>query len=109
MAQLVLGPMLRHVGPRDATIWVETDAPCEVEVLGHRARTFHVEGHHYGLVVIDELRPGSTTEYAVALDGQEVWPEPDSPFPRSVIRTPGGGRPVELVFGSCRVALPHEP
>ncbi|MHB8400308.1 MAG: DUF7800 domain-containing protein, partial [Candidatus Limnocylindrales bacterium] len=29
---LVLGPLLRHVGTTDATIWVETSAPCTVEV-----------------------------------------------------------------------------
>jgi hypothetical protein len=30
VADLVLGPLLRHVGPTDATVWVETDAHCEV-------------------------------------------------------------------------------
>src|SRR5919197_1070933 len=29
--------MLRHVGERHATIWVEVDTPAEVEVLGHTA------------------------------------------------------------------------
>ena len=38
MATLVLGPLLRHVGTSTATVWVETDAPCTAEVLGHRAR-----------------------------------------------------------------------
>ncbi len=42
---LVLGPLLRYVGASDATVWVEADATCEVEVLGRRSRTFHVEGH----------------------------------------------------------------
>ena len=31
MAELILGPLLRYVGERDATVWVETDGPCEVE------------------------------------------------------------------------------
>jgi hypothetical protein len=35
VAALRLGPLLRHVGADDATVWVKTDAPCEVEVLGH--------------------------------------------------------------------------
>jgi hypothetical protein len=109
MAELVLGPLLRYAGETDATVWVETDAPCEVEVLDHRARTFHVEGHHYGLVVIDGLRPGATTEYAVKLDGEQRWPPPDSPFPASVIRTVAPGGPLQVAFGSCRVSLPHEP
>ena len=34
MPELVLGPLLRYTGETDATLWVETDAACEVEVLG---------------------------------------------------------------------------
>ena len=49
MARLVLGPLLRHVSAMSATVWVEADAPCTVEVLGHSARTFAVSGHHYAL------------------------------------------------------------
>ena len=110
---LVLGPLLRHVGPSDATVWVETDAACEVEVragkLSGRSPTFAVEGHHYALVVITGLEPGSTHEYQVRLDGEVIWPEAGSPFPPSTIRTilPDGG--LTLAFGSCRVSVPHEP
>ena len=85
---LVLGPLLRYVGENEATIWVETDRACEVEVLGHQARTFEVSGHHYALVVVGGLRPGTEHEYQVALDGAVRWPEPDSDFPPSVLRTP---------------------
>jgi hypothetical protein len=109
MPKLLLGPLLRHLGEHDATIWVETDAPCEVEVLGHRARTFHVEGHHYGLVILEGLEPAVTHPYEVTLDGERVWPEDGSPFPPSVIRTIGGDHGLTLLFGSCRVSLPHEP
>ena len=101
--------MLRHVGPDNATVWVETDAPCEVEVLGRRAPTFTVAGHHYALVVLHDLRAGTTTPYEVRLDGQRVWPEEGSPFPPSVIRVPASDKPVHLAFGSCRVAVPHDP
>lgn len=107
MATLVLGPLLRHVGQRDAVVWVETDAPCEVAVLGARTRTFHVHGHHYALVVVDGLEPGTTTEYEVALDGERVWPHAGEPPSR--IRTLHAERPVTVVFGSCRAAAPHEP
>ncbi len=82
MANLLVGPLLRYVGSTQATVWVETDAPCEVTVLGHRERTFHVEGHHYALVVIDDLEPATVTPYDVRLDGQQVWP-------------PGGRTPAE--------------
>jgi hypothetical protein len=107
MAKLVLGPVQRYVGETEAVIWVETDEPCQVEVLGHREPTFRVAGHDYALVVVDDLEPGTTAEYEVALDGVRRWPEPESELPPSVIRTVGAGEPVRIAFGSCRVSLPH--
>ncbi len=109
MPRLVLGPLLRYTGDDDATIWVETDAPCEVEVLGCRERTFHVSGHNYALVHVTGLEPEATIPYAVALDGEHVWPEPDSPYPPSVIRTVAGKGTFRIAWGSCRVDAPHEP
>jgi PhoD-like phosphatase len=109
MANLILGPLLRYVGETEAVVWVETDERCEVEVLDHAAPTFCVHGHHYALVIVEGLEPGSTQEYEVTLDGKRRWPEPDSEFPRSVIRTLGGEGPLRLCFGSCRVSLPHHP
>jgi hypothetical protein len=103
--RLVLGPLLRYVGQTRATVWVETNAATEVEILGHRVRTFQVLGHHYALVVLDGLQPTSTTPYDVRLDGQVVWPLPDD-RPPPVIRTREGERGCRLVFGSCRVAGP---
>lgn len=108
MADLVLGPLLRFVGERESTVWVETDSACEVEVLGQRAGTFHVAGHHYGLLVIGGLVPGESREYAVALDGEHRWPGPHSSLPASRIRAPHSERGVSVVFGSCRVAAPHD-
>jgi phosphodiesterase/alkaline phosphatase D-like protein len=110
MATLKLGPLLRHVGERDATVWVETDSHCEVVVsaggIVGRERTFAVAGHHYAVVVLNGLEPGSSTPYAVALDGEAVWPLSDSTFPPSRIRTVDPSRPVRLLFGSCREATP---
>jgi PhoD-like phosphatase len=103
---LLLGPLLRHVDPVSATVWVETDRPCTVGVLGRRARTFCVGGHHYALVVVEDLEPGSTTPYEVQLDGHRVWPPEESPFPPSRIRTPAEGRTFRIAFGSCRYAKP---
>jgi hypothetical protein len=108
MATLVLGPLLRYVGSTQATVWVETDAACEVSVLGHRARTFHVEGHHYALVVIDDLEPASVTPYEVHLDGEPVW-RPEGERPPSAIHTRDHERRARLVFGSCRVGAPERP
>ncbi len=103
---LVLGPLLRHVDPVSATVWVETDRPCAVRVLDTTARTFSVQGHHYALVVVEGLAPGSTTPYEVHLDDVAVWPPARSPFPPSRIRTPGGPGAFRIAFGSCRYATP---
>ena len=106
MVALVLGPLLRHVGTRDATIWVETSEPCEVEVhagsVSGRDRTFSVAGHHYAIVVVDGLAPASSTPYEVRLSGEVAWPVPGDRFPPCRIRTVDPERPIRLIFGSCR-------
>ena len=109
MAELLLGPLLRYAGETEALIWVETDAPCTVEVLDCRARTFEVHGHHYAIVHCAGLERGAIKPYEVTLDGTRVWPLKDSPFPPSVVRTHDPNRPTSIVFGSCRVCAPHEP
>ncbi|MGW2324224.1 alkaline phosphatase D family protein [Streptomyces sp. NPDC001700] len=129
MAGLRLGPLLRHVDwetGTDATVWVEADRPCEAEVrcadgAGGTARTWQIAGHHYALIPVTGLRPGGETAYRVLLDGEQVWPLPDSRFPDSTIRTPhvsdgpaDDPEPVRVAFGSCRWAAPpsdasHDP
>ncbi|MEU0132540.1 alkaline phosphatase D family protein [Streptomyces sp. NPDC006296] len=123
MAGLRLGPLLRYVdwesGSR-ATVWVESTRPCTAEVrcadgAAGASLTFAVQGHHYALVVVTGLTPGSTTPYEVLLDGRRVWPPEDSRFPPSTITTPpltppdgagGEENPVRVAFGSCRWAAP---
>ncbi|CAM5428663.1 alkaline phosphatase [Streptomyces avidinii] len=117
MAAMRLGPLLRYVDwdrGDCATIWIETDRPCTAEVRcadgsGGSARTFQVAGHHYALIPVTGLTPGSTTAYEVLLDEVRVWPLPDSPFPPSTITTPAAARSeptLRLTFGSCRQAAP---
>lgn len=108
MADLILGPILRYVDETAATVWVETDRPCEVTVLDHRARTFTVEGHHYALVRIRGLKPGRLYPYRLHLDGERVWPDPDGPLPDPVIRT-RAGPDTRIASGSCRVSVPGQP
>ena len=67
---LHLGPLLRHTGSDEATVWVQTTGPCLVEVRpeGVEAaseRTFSVEGHHYALVHVKGLPTGESTPYEV--------------------------------------------
>jgi hypothetical protein len=109
MSDLVIGPLLRYVGETCAVIWVETSGPCEVTVMGCTEPTFHVEGHHYALVRIEDLEPGTAHEYTVELDGEQVWPREGSGFPASRFRTYPKNEPLKISFGSCRVAVPHDP
>jgi hypothetical protein len=118
--RLVLGPLLRHVGADDATVWVKTDRPCAVEVRAsepgatcacERQRTFELEGHHFALVHVTELAARGETAYEVLLDGERVWPpaDPAWDWPASCIRTLAGEDRLRICFGSCRLAYPSEP
>ncbi|MCW2603099.1 MAG: hypothetical protein JWN61_1234, partial [Pseudonocardiales bacterium] len=81
MPDLVLGPLLRYADDTTACVWVETSAPAEVTVHGRSSRTFEVEGHHFGYVVVEDLEPGMDEPYEVRLNDRVVWPEPDDPRP----------------------------
>lgn len=109
MPGLILGPMLRYADARAATVWVQTDVACEVEICGARERTWCVDGLHFALLVIEGLEPDVDHRYEVRLDGELAWPPADSELPPSTIRLPGAADRREVVFGSCRIALPHEP
>ncbi|MCG7203933.1 alkaline phosphatase D family protein [Streptomyces arenae] len=111
MAGLRLGPLLRYTDGSSATVWVETSRPCTAEVrcadgAAGTARTFQVAGHHYALVPVTGLTPGTAPSYDVVLDGVRVWPPADSCFPPSLIRTPAVGEALRVTFGSCRWAAP---
>ena len=64
-AALLVGPLLRYADETSATVWVETDRACTVEiVIGDdvsRAPTWSVHGHHYALVCVDGWRQGART------------------------------------------------
>ena len=109
---LVLGPMLRYADETSATVWVETANSSTVTVTcagrNWEAPTFRVEGHHYALVIIEGLEPASTQGYAVSVDGELVWPPPDSPYPAPHVRTIDRTLPTRLAYGSCRTAVPHD-
>ncbi|MGV0717191.1 alkaline phosphatase D family protein [Mycolicibacterium sp. XJ662] len=109
MPEVRVGPLLRHVGETDATIWVETDTPCQVEVLGNRTETFEVEGHHFAIVCVTDLDPGREHPYEVHLDGQKAWPPADYEFPQPRVRLMPRDGSLRLMFGSCRASAPHRP
>ena len=110
--RLLLGPLLRYVDETSASVWVETADPGTVTVVRGAttasAPTFLVHDHHYALVELDGLEPGTTEAYTVAVDGEQVWPPVGSPFPDPVIATLEAGRPLHLAFGSCRTSVGHD-
>ena len=76
---LVLGPLVRYVDETSASVWVETRDAARVTVRAERARRgtrarSRAHGHHYALVVVDGLEPGTITPYTVEVDGERVWP-----------------------------------
>jgi phosphodiesterase/alkaline phosphatase D-like protein len=103
---------MRYVDEVSAGIWVETSGPATVSVhAGDRSwqhRTFKAHGHHYALVEVEGLEPGSVTPYTVHVDGVEVWPPAGSELPPSVIATLKPGKPLRLAYGSCRTSVPHD-
>jgi hypothetical protein len=109
---LVLGPMLRYADESSAAIWVETATDAEVSVHADgrvwRARTFAVHGHHYALVEVDGLAPGSTLPYEVRLDRERVWPEAGSSLPASAIVTRSAQERLRIAWGSCRTSVDHD-
>lgn len=111
-SSLVLGPIMRHVDETSASIWLETRDAASVTVRAGRqsweARTFAVHGHHYALVEAEGLEPGAVVPYTVDIDGNHVWPDPDSEFPPPVIATLKPGTLLRLAYGSCRTSVPHD-
>lgn len=103
---IVLGPMLRYVDETRATVWVEVDRSCTVAVrcggVEACSRTWGVHGHHYAVLALQGLEPGSVAPYTVALDGAQVWPAPGAR--PSTIHTRGHDDDVRIAFGSCRRA-----
>ncbi|HVH93764.1 MAG TPA: alkaline phosphatase D family protein, partial [Nocardioidaceae bacterium] len=113
---LVLGPLIRYVDQTSASIWVETAEDSTVTVSAGestwRARTFAVRGHHYALVELSGLQPGTITPYAVEIDGAAVWPPArdadGGEYPPSVIATLKPEKPLRMAFGSCRTSTSHD-
>ncbi|MDP9444960.1 MAG: alkaline phosphatase family protein [Actinomycetota bacterium] len=117
MSALVLGPVLRHVDETTATVWVELAERGTVTLVVHPedgppvrrdTHTFTVHGHHYAVLEVDGLAPGSTSTYDVIVGGGSVWPPARSPYPPSRIRTLDPAAPLRLLFGSCRTSVPHD-
>jgi hypothetical protein len=68
--------MMRYVDETSASIWVETRDAALVTVKTSAGEwavpTFAVHGHHYALVEVDGLEPGTVTPYAVDINGTRL-------------------------------------
>jgi hypothetical protein len=104
--------MVRYTDETCASVWVETAVDAEVSVLAEdrewRTRTFAVHGHHYALVELDGLTPGSALPYRVQVNGEAAWPEADSRLPDPVIATLSPQRRLRMAWGSCRTSVDHD-
>jgi hypothetical protein len=104
VTRIILGPLLRYVGEREATVWVETDVAGEVRVdageVSGSARTFCVAGHHYALVILRGLEPATTVSYTVSCDDVPAWP-PRRRSRGTVIRSRGASSTTRSTRWPC--------
>ncbi len=109
---LVIGPLQRFADESTVTVWVEVVRPGTVTVRAGEhegsAHTFTAHDHHYAVVDVTGLPPGSHLPYEVSLDDDVIWPPPGSLFPPSALRTMDFSRPLRIVFGTCRASVPHD-
>ena len=106
---LVLGPMLRYVGEECAHVWVETDSPCEVEVLG--AKSPDLPRRRPSLRAGPDR--GARPQHRLRVRGPPRRRASCGPSRTPSTRPAGSGptprtKALQVVFGSCRVAAPNE-
>jgi phosphodiesterase/alkaline phosphatase D-like protein len=106
---LVLGPILRYVDTTRATVWVETDKQCTVEVRastgqGGAEDTWSVHDHHFAIVQLVDLPAGSVVDYTVSLRSPADPVAEASPAvaAHGTLRTAAEDDALTLAFGSCR-------
>lgn len=102
-----LGPMLGHVGPDEARIWVKSSGRARLSVRvgeGEDARVVEgpelvEESAFMGHVRLDGLRPSTRYAYTVLLDGK---PALSRPYPSFVTAPPEGAKgKLRFAFSSC--------
>ena len=108
-ARLLLGPLLRHVDPVSATVWVETDRACEVDVLGPpgahvlRRRPPLRAGRGRGPRAGQHARR-TRCAWTATRCGRRSVGVPAQPDPHA--RAASGA--FRIAFGSCRYATPED-
>jgi hypothetical protein len=118
LPRILVGPMLRHVSPATAVLWLELSARARLDVdastpglprVRASGSTFSVGTHHYALLALKGLRPGRWYSYRITARGsgtRQLWPDPSltPDLPPSVFRTPTTDAitPLRLAMYSCR-------
>ena len=80
-ANIVAGPMLGHIDMREATIWVQTDAPAKVRVAyaeQGQSNALHWSDavqtsnalNNTATFTLDAVEPGKNYNYRIELDGK---------------------------------------
>ncbi|WP_020108825.1 alkaline phosphatase D family protein [Nocardia sp. 348MFTsu5.1] len=107
--ELVLGPILRYVDTSRATIWVETDGECTVEVRTSTGpsgaeNTWSVHGHHFAIVQLVDLPSGAVVDYTVSLTLSDTSASEASAVVKAggTLRTAAHDDALTVAFGSCR-------
>lgn len=107
-AYLMAGPLLGHVGPDRAHLWVRGTAAVPWKILlmesGAQAReidggSLKAEAGLSAITVIEGLKPGASYTYQIVLDGREQLPLPLPAF--TTAPEAGHACKQRIAFGSC--------
>ena len=101
-------PCSRYVGETEAVIWVETDGPARSRCSARASAPSASAATTTRSSAPAGSSPAPGTSTRSTLDGERVWPR-RTRLPASAFRTYPKDGPLQVVFGSCRVAAPHEP
>ncbi|HBE25905.1 MAG TPA: hypothetical protein DDW33_09490 [Ktedonobacter sp.] len=127
MSNLLVGPLVRAIGPDGVVIWTEWSHPCEVtltaspdHVQGQEpgtflvlSRTITVGGHYYALSRLTGLQSATWYSYQIGTGAQER--AHSSPTEGTIIQCfrtldpPNAGNALRLAYGSCRKLSSPEP
>ena len=105
---LVLGPLLRYVGETEASSGSRPTRPARSRCSARASAPSAWRATTTRSSAAAASSPGTWHEYEVRLDGERVWPR-GRRLPAERLPHLSEGDAAQVVFGSCRVAAPHEP
>src|SRR6185312_16173101 len=129
MAELLVGPLVRAIGPNFVAIWTEWTHPCEVtlwavpanhttnqeqDIKSFRSRTIRVGKRHYAMSRLSALQAATWYTYHIASarqDGEQFLPPATSTLVQAfrTLDLPEAGKALRLAYGSCRKQTSPQP